>query len=75
MTFFIGQGQVQVASRRLSQAMPWLLEHHLESHSDLSLPVRQARPGLGGPSLGPVQVATGSQARAPPRLVTDLEVI
>ena len=42
VTFFSGLGSVQVASRRLSPARPWLPEHHLESRSDLSLPVRQA---------------------------------
>ena len=41
--------------RRLRPARPWLPEHHLESRSDLSLPVRQAWPGLSG--LFPVYVA------------------
>ena len=50
----------------LGLARPWLPELHLESRSDLSLPVRQAWPGLSG--LGPVQVATGSQAFAGLRL-------
>ena len=40
VTFFSGLGPVQVASRRLSPARPWLLEDHLEFHS------RQARPWL-----------------------------
>ena len=61
-TFISGHGPVQTASRSLSQARPWLPEHHLESRSDLGLPVRLSRPGLSG--MVPVQVATGSQGTA-----------
>ena len=60
--FFQQPAQVKVACRRLSQARPWLPQHHLESRNDLSLPVRQARHDLS--CLGPVQDATGSQAFA-----------